>query len=149
MNEDMLVRKIENGTVIDHISSGKGLKVLKILKIDDDNTAVLVSGVKSSKFGKKDIVKVENKELSESEVNKISLFAQNATLNIIEDGRIREKRKITLPKVLEGITKCPNTNCISCSSEPIKSRFLVDRTEPVRLRCFYCERLFSAEEILV
>lgn len=149
MEEKMIVRKIENGSVIDHIAVGRGLKVIYILNINPDETAVLLMNVPSKKLGRKDIVKIENRELTSNEVNKISLIASNATLNIIKNGEIKEKKKVILPNVLEDIIKCPNTNCITNSNEPIKTKFFFEKKEPVRLRCWYCEKTFSSEEILI
>jgi len=147
--EEMIVRKIENGSVIDHIAVGKGLKVINILNINPYETAVLLMNVPSKKLGRKDIVKIENRKLTSDEVNKISLIAPNATLNIIENEKIKEKRKVILPDVLENIIKCPNMNCITNSNEPIKTKFFVEKKGPVKLRCFYCEKLFNSEEIVI
>jgi len=149
MKENILVRKIENGSVIDHIEAGNGLKVLNILKINQDKTVVLLMNVPSKKLGKKDIVKIENKELTENEVNKISLVAPNATLNIIKNGEVKYKKKVVLPNILENIVKCPNINCITNSNEPIKTKFVVESKEPVKIRCWYCEKVFSSKEFAI
>jgi aspartate carbamoyltransferase regulatory subunit len=145
--EELIVRKIENGSVIDHIAVGKGLKVVDILKINPDETAVVLINVPSKKFGRKDIVKVENKILTTNEVNKISLIASNATLNIIENGEVRSKKKVSLPDSLEDVIRCPNNNCITNFNEPVKTKFFVEKKEPVKLRCHYCEKIFGLEEI--
>jgi aspartate carbamoyltransferase regulatory subunit len=147
--EEMIVRKIENGSVIDHITAGNGLKVINILNLNPEETAVLLINVPSQKIRRKDIVKIENRELTSNEVNKISLVAPNATLNINENGKVREKRKVILTKILEDIIKCPNTSCITNSNEPIKTKFIVEKKEPVKLRCWYCERAFSSDEIVI
>ena len=149
MKENILVRKIENGSVIDHIEAGNGLKVLNILKINQDKTVVLLMNVPSKKLGRKDIVKIENKELTENEVNKISLVAPNATLNIIKNGEVKYKKKVVLPNILENIVKCPNINCITNSNEPIKTKFVVESKEPVKIRCWYCEKVFSSKEFAI
>jgi len=147
--EELIVRKIENGSVIDHITSGKGLKVANILNLNPDETVVLLMNVPSKKLGRKDIVKVENRILTSEEVNKISLIAPHASLNIIENREVKEKRKVELPNTLENIVKCPNNNCITNSNEPIKTKFFVEKREPVKLRCFYCEKIFNSEEIII
>lgn len=149
MEEKLIVRKIENGSVIDHIAFGKGLKVINILNINPDETAVLLMNVPSEKLGRKDIVKIENRELTLNEVNKISLIAPNATLNVIENGEVKEKKKVVLPDILENIVKCPNTNCITNSNEPIKTKFIVEKKEPLKLRCWYCEKIFNSEEVII
>ncbi|MEM5829148.1 MAG: aspartate carbamoyltransferase regulatory subunit [Candidatus Aenigmatarchaeota archaeon] len=148
--EELLVRKIKNGTVIDHIPAGKSLKVVDILKFDSSSneTVVILINASSKKLGKKDIVKIENRELTKDETNKIALIAPNATINIIRDWEVVEKRKVILPEILEGIVKCPNSNCITNSNEPIITKFLIQRREPLKLKCWYCERSFRVEEIL-
>jgi len=145
MEEDkLLVRKIKNGSVIDHIKAGNGLKVLDVLKITPDNTAVVMLNVQSKRFGKKDIVKIENKELNNFEINKIAILAPNATLNIIKDWKVVDKKKVMMPKIVEGILKCPNSNCIT-NYEPVKTRFCVEERG---LRCWYCERIFRVNEVI-
>ena len=149
MMDELMVRKIENGSVIDHIIAGEGMKVINILKLNPNESAVLLMNVPSKKLGRKDIVKIENRRLTTNEVNKISIISPTATLNIIENRNVKEKKKVVLPNVLESIIKCPNTNCITNSNEPIKTKFIVEKKEPVKLRCFYCERIFSSDEIII
>jgi len=146
--KELMVKKINNGSVIDHITVGAGLKVINILNITSDETAVLLINVESKKLGRKDIVKIENRELTENEINKISLIAPNATLNIIKNGEVKEKRRVSLPNFLEDVIKCPNSNCITNSNEPVKTKFFFEKKEPIKLRCFYCEKLFNSEEII-
>ncbi|MHC1631333.1 MAG: aspartate carbamoyltransferase regulatory subunit [Methanotrichaceae archaeon] len=136
------VTPIGNGTVIDHISAGQALNVLKILGIHrtTDVTISVLMNVTSRSLGKKDIVKVENRELKEDEVNKIALITPGATINIIRDREVVEKYKVDMPDVILGVARCPNPNCISNTEEPIKSQFLVKSKNPVVLRCIYCEQ---------
>jgi aspartate carbamoyltransferase regulatory subunit len=139
---ELRVKPIKNGTVIDHIAGGQALNVLKILGISGttDATVSVVMNVESKKLGKKDIVKVEDRELKEEEVNKIALIAPAATINIIRDYSVVEKRTVDLPDEIVGVVRCQNPSCISNSSEPIKSRMLVKAKNPVLLRCIYCEQ---------
>jgi aspartate carbamoyltransferase regulatory subunit len=139
---ELRVKPIKNGTVIDHIAGGQALNVLKILGISGttDATLSVVMNVESKKLGKKDIVKVEDRELKEEEVNRIALIAPAATINIIRDYSVVEKRTVDLPDEIVGVVRCQNPSCISNSSEPIKSRMLVKAKNPVLLRCIYCEQ---------
>lgn len=139
---ELRVKPIKNGTVIDHIAGGQALNVLKILGISGttDATVSVVMNVDSKKLGKKDIVKVEDRELKEEEVNKIALIAPAATINIIRDYNVVEKRTVDLPDEIVDVVRCQNPSCISNSSEPIKSRMLVKAKNPVLLRCIYCEQ---------
>jgi aspartate carbamoyltransferase regulatory subunit len=146
--KELLVRKIENGTVIDHIPAGFGLKVASLLNLEKTHsTSVILMNVESKKLGKKDVVKVENRELTEKEVSKIALIAPSATLNIIRDWKVVEKKQISLPKILEEVIKCPNKNCIT-NYEEINSKFIVEEKEPLKLRCYFCERVFTREEVI-
>lgn len=136
------VTPIGNGTVIDHIPAGQALNVLKILGIDKttDATISVLMNVTSRRSGKKDVVKVEDRELKEEEVNKISLIAPGATINIIRDCRVVEKRTVDMPDLIVGVLRCPNPSCISNTDEPIKSQLIVKSKNPVVLRCVYCEQ---------
>ncbi|RLF31243.1 MAG: aspartate carbamoyltransferase regulatory subunit [Thermoplasmata archaeon] len=141
--KELRVQPIKNGTVIDHIPAGMALKVLHILGIPHKGAESIVSvamNVRSKIMGKKDIVKVEDRELEPKEVDKIALIAPRATINIIRDYEVVEKHRVKLPKEVIGILKCPNPTCISNSNEPIESRFIVINDNPPRLRCYYCER---------
>lgn len=146
--KELLVRKIENGTVIDHIQAGIGLKVASLLNLEKSHfTSVILMNVWSKKLGKKDVVKIENRELTGKEVNRIALIAPSATLNIIRNWEVVEKREISLPKILEEVIKCPNKNCIT-NYEEISSKFIVEEKEPLKLRCYFCERVFTREEVI-
>ena len=140
----MRVRSIKHGTVIDHITAGQALNVLRILGISGTSTAVVsvAMNVPSGVLGLKDIVKVEDRELEEEEVDRISLIAPNATINIIRDFEVIGKHKVDLPERLEGVVKCDNPNCISNTNEPVISRFAVNK-KPVELRCIYCDHVIS------
>jgi aspartate carbamoyltransferase regulatory subunit len=139
---ELRVKPIKSGTVIDHIAGGQALNVLKILGISGttDATVSVVMNVESKKLGKKDIVKVEDRELKEDEVNKIALIAPEATINIIRDYNVIEKRNVDLPDEIVGVVRCQNPSCISNTTEPIKSRMLIKAKNPVLLRCTYCEQ---------
>jgi len=142
--KEMRVRRIEHGTVIDHITAGQALNVLRILGVSGTTSAVVsvAMNVPSGAIGSKDIVKVEGRELEEEEVDRISLIAPDATINIIRDYEVIEKYRVDLPERLEGVVKCANPNCISNTNEPVISKFLVNK-KPVELRCIYCDHVIS------
>lgn len=139
--KELKVQPIKDGTVIDHITPGNALKVLKILGIEGKGASIISIAINVvGKRGKKDIVKIENRELDSNEVNKIALIAPNATINIIRNYEVIEKRRVVVPDEIIGIVRCPNPNCISNSKEPIKSKFIVTKRQPLRIKCYYCER---------
>ncbi|HDM36176.1 MAG TPA: aspartate carbamoyltransferase regulatory subunit [Candidatus Syntrophoarchaeum butanivorans] len=144
--QELRVRKIENGTVIDQITAGQALNVLKILGITGSTDAVisLVMNVPSKKMGLKDIVKIEDRELDPGEVDRIALIAPRAKINIIRAYDVVEKHSVYLPRVIQGILRCANPNCISNTNEPVRSKFVVEGSEDKPIfRCFYCEERFE------
>ena len=146
----LLVRRIKDGTVIDHIEGGKALLVLRALAITgkEGNVITVALNVPSSKHGKKDIIKVENRFLETNETNKLALIAPRTTINIIKDYKLVEKRKIQLPYSISGIFKCPNLKCITNSGEEIKSAIDVIDKEKMVLKCRYCARAISVDELV-
>ena len=144
------VSKIKEGTVIDHITSGHALDVIKILGITGraEGVVTVAINVPSKRSGMKDMVKVEGRELNPKEVDKIALLAPHATINIIRDYKVTEKERVKLPKVIRGILKCANPACISNSKEPVQPTFYVDKEEPLRLRCHYCGYIMEKEDVL-
>ena len=150
MSETTLrVSKIRDGTVIDHITAGHALDVLKILRITDNVKGVVTVGmnVPSKTLGLKDMVKIEGRELKSEEVDKIALLAPHASINIIRNYEVVDKQVVRLPDIIREAVKCANPACISNSKEPVKSTFYVDNKEPLRLRCHYCGYIMEKKDI--
>lgn len=134
---ELRVAKIRNGTVIDHVTGGQALNVLSILGIDGSAGLSVSVGmnVPSDRLGRKDVVKVENRELSQSEVDVISLIAPEATINIIREFDVVQKNRVDRPETVVGLLSCPNHNCITNGNEPVETKFtVVDEG----VRCTYC-----------
>ena len=144
------VSKIKNGTVIDHITGGHALDVIKILGITGRvNWVVTVAiNVPSKKLGTKDMVKIEGRELESEEVDKIALLAPHATINIVRNYKVVEKQRVKLPNIIREIVKCANPACISNSKEPVQPTFYVDSEEPLHLRCHYCGYIMEKQDVL-
>ena len=146
IDKTLKVQKIENGTVIDHISAGKGWEVVKLLELEEYNgTVTLLSNAYSKTKGKKDVIKVENKQLDKKEVNKVALEAPEASVNLITNFEVKEKINVSLPTEVAGILKCTTPVCVTYS-EPCETCFAVESKDPLALRCAYCERLQSKVE---
>lgn len=147
MTRELIVKPIKDGTVIDHIAAGQALNVLRILGVSSHDTGMvtMAMNVDSGTMGRKDIVKLADRELSPREVDKIALISQRATINIIRDYEVVDKYRVTLPGVIEGVVQCVNRNCITNTSEPVVTRFKVVSEDPVRMRCMYCERSIREE----
>ena len=146
----MNIDSIQNGVVIDHITANKSLHILKILGLPDDDiiNVTVAMNVSSKETGRKDIVKIENREIDHQELNQIALIAPKATINIIKDYKVVKKDQIILPEVITSLIKCTNEKCITnYENEPITSRFNVIESQPPVLRCHYCEKLIKNEDI--
>jgi len=144
------VSKIKDGTVIDHITGGYALDVIKILGITGraGGIVTIAINVPSKRLKRKDIVKVEGRMLASAEVDKIALVAPHATINIIRNYKVVEKQRVKLPKVIRGIVKCANPACISNSNEPVQSTFYVEQEDPLLLKCHYCGYVMEKADVL-
>lgn len=141
------VSKIEDGTVLDHIPAGNARTLLRLLDVPEDRVVSVIMNVESTTIGRKDILKIEDKELDEEEVTSAALFAPNATLNVIEDYDVVEKRDLEIPDRVEGVLDCPNPDCITNADEPVEARFAVVERDPVVLRCDFCEDRFDHDDL--
>jgi aspartate carbamoyltransferase regulatory subunit len=144
-----MVRRIKEGTVIDHIDEGKGLQVLAALQIDggDGSLITIALNVPSGKFKKKDIIKVENKFLVDDDTNKLAVIAPKATINIIKNYKLVEKRRVSLPNEIDRIFRCSNPECITNSQEHIESIMDVMDKEGRVLKCRYCGRVLDVNQL--
>ncbi|XHH09981.1 MAG: aspartate carbamoyltransferase regulatory subunit [Candidatus Bathyarchaeia archaeon] len=148
--KELRVSKIKDGTVIDHISGGYALDVVKILGITgkENRVMTITINVPSKHLGTKDIVKIEGRALNAGEVNRIALVAPHASINIIKNYAVVEKLEVKLPPVIEGIVKCANPVCVTNSGEPVGSKFSVESVEPLVLKCHYCGYLLEKTDVL-
>jgi aspartate carbamoyltransferase regulatory subunit len=146
---DLMVRRIKEGTVIDHIDEGKGLQVLNALQIDgrDGSLITIALNVPSGKFKKKDIIKVENKFLKDDDTNKLAVIAPKATINMIKEYKLVEKRRVSLPNEIDRIFRCSNPDCITNSTEHIESVMDVINKQGMVLKCRYCARVLDVNEL--
>ena len=146
---ELMVRRIKEGTVLDHIDEGKGLQVLNALRIDgkDGSLITIALNVPSGKFKKKDIIKVENKFLKDDDTNKLAVIAPKATINIIKDYKLIEKRRVALPNEIDRIFRCSNPDCITNSTEHIESVMDVIDKEGRVLKCRYCSRVLDVNKL--
>lgn len=146
---ELMVRRIKEGTVIDHIDEGKGLQVLSALQIDgrDGSLITIALNVPSGKFKKKDIIKVENKFLADDDTNKLAVIAPKATINIIKNYKLVEKRRVSLPNEIDRIFRCSNPDCITNSYEHIESVMDVIDKEGRVLKCRYCGRVLDVNRL--
>ena len=146
-SDDVRLIPIANGTVLDHLPTGSALKVLEILGLEKPEGAVTIAlNTESKGLGKKDLVFIEGKELSEEEIGKIGLIAEGATLNLIRDHAVKKKGKVVMPDHADGLLTCMNPKCISVI-EALPSRFFISKN-PLRAKCIYCEKQMNGQEII-
>ena len=139
--KELQVSAIENGTVIDHIPAQNVFKVIKILGLDECKEQILFgTNLDSKKYGKKGIVKVSNRFFQSEEINKIGLAAPTATLIVIKDYQVVDKKKVGIPDKIIKVVRCVNPNCIT-NHENIITRFNVIDKQDIRLQCHYCEKI--------
>jgi aspartate carbamoyltransferase regulatory subunit len=148
--ETMLVQKISDGTVIDHVTAGKALSVLRLLGNPQDRgvTVALVMNVRSSKMGRKDILKVEGVELSDEQIQKLALIAPLASVNIVRSYQVSQKKKAVLPDIITGVLRCTATTCVSVrEKDSVLSVFSLVSSSPLVYQCKYCGRGLTEQEI--
>ena len=145
---ELQITALKNGIVIDHIPSEKVFTIVELLKLKGYNEVVTVAiNLKSTSLGKKGIIKIEDKVLDESELNKIALLSDHVTINIIENYKVVKKMKLEKLDEIIGLMKCDNSKCIS-NHETINTKFnRVKDSETTKYKCYYCERIISEEEI--
>lgn len=140
------VSALREGTVIDHLVAGTALKVLSVLGLNFEGAVTIGLNLDSRKSARKDIIKIERRELTPAEVARIALISPRATFSIIRDFKVVRKFTPELPAVVDGLVRCPNPSCIS-NANWVVTKFLVVRPDPLRVRCHYCERSLKKEEI--
>ena len=144
---ELKISAIQDGTVIDHIPTDATFKVADILGLMNHNDVVSIAfNLQSKSIGRKGIVKVAGKSLTQEEVNKIAIVAPDATVNIIKNFNVREKIKVKLPEVVNNVVKCSNPVCIT-NSEQVSTKFYVLKKDPLKIKCHYCERSMGKEDI--
>ncbi len=134
----MNIDSIRNGVVIDHITAGGGMKLYDLLGLDSlDCPVALINNVASRKRGKKDIIKIDAD--IDVDLDIIGYIDPDATVNIIRDGVLVEKRTMQLPEMLTNVIECKNPRCITSCEQELPHIFkLTDREQKV-YRCLYCE----------
>ena len=134
----MKIDSIKNGIVLDHITAGRAMEIYNSLGLDKlDCSVAIIKNVKSSKMGKKDIIKISDN--FEVNFDVLGYIDPDVTVCVIENGGVKSKHKVELPQMLTNIAKCRNPRCITSVEQEIDHVFkLVDREKQI-YRCIYCE----------
>ncbi len=141
------VGKIEEGFVLDHIDAGQSLTIYHLLQLDKlDCTVAIIKNAKSSKKGKKDILKVEC-GIDQLNLDVLAFIDHNITVNVIKDGEIVDKKTLILPKEIKNVIKCHNPRCITSIEQELPHIFLLADEEKEVYRCKYCEEKYSKRRL--
>ena len=144
-NEEIMlnVGKIEEGFVLDHIKAGKSLELYKHLQLNKlDCTVAIIKNARSSKLGKKDILKVEC-SIDMLDLDVLAFIDHNITVNVIKNGEIVEKKALTLPGQIRNVIRCHNPRCITSIEQELPHIFYLADPEREIYRCKYCEEKYS------
>ena len=147
-HEELVVSALENGTVLDHIPAENVYKALDILNLRGIESQITIGiNLNSKIYGKKGIIKIADKFFEDHELNKLALIAPKATVNIIRDFKVVEKKKLVMPEEIIGIAKCRNPKCVT-NHQPIKTRFTtIAEGDNISLLCHFCEKITSSRHI--
>ena len=134
----MIIGKIEDGIVLDHIQAGQGMRLYEILNLDKlDCEVALIQNAPSGKMGRKDILKID--KLIDLDIDAVGFVDPGITVNIIENGERVKRGKPELPERIVDIVKCKNPRCITTIEQELPQVFnLTDRKNKI-YRCAYCE----------
>jgi len=134
----MNIDSIKNGFVIDHIKAGNSMLVYKYLNLGElDCPVAIIKNVNSRKMGKKDIIKIDAD--IDLDLNVLGYINHDATVNVVKNGEIVEKKHLALPETVTGVIKCKNPRCITTTEQEITHIFKLTDKENRVYRCIYCE----------
>ncbi|MBD3303789.1 aspartate carbamoyltransferase regulatory subunit [Candidatus Woesearchaeota archaeon] len=145
-NKGLMVQKIENGIVIDHIPKMASSRIVRMLHLHDRFEFYNGINCRSNKLGRKDFIKIVKGDLSNEELNKIAMVAPGATVMRIKGFEIVEKIPITISDEIKNLVKCPNTGCITNQEPYKKTHFIKLSDKPLKIKCRFCERTFKEGE---
>ncbi len=137
------IDSLQNGIVIDHITSGNAMRIYELLNLEKiDCCVAVIRNAKSAKYGKKDIIKID--AVFDVNLDVLGFVDNRVTVCTIVDGKLANKEKITLPKELKNVIKCKNPRCISVSEDGINHLFYLCDEKEHRYRCIYCEQEYGS-----
>ena len=139
------ITSIKDGIVIDHIRAGLGMEIYKLLDLKDIKSEVaIILNAKSTRFGKKDILKIANN--IRINLDAVSIIDPTATINIIENEKVVKKLELELPERATDILTCQNPKCISTSEREVQSEFILINKEEKTYKCAFCGHIYDVEE---
>lgn len=140
------VSAIKNGTVIDHIPCGSALRILKFIDFTKEQVTIGLN-LKSRKMQFKDIIKIQDRQITSLEIHQLAILAPTASVNIIHNYEVVKKVPVTLPETIESILLCPNKKCVTRQEKADTFFFVHKEGRKVLLRCKFCEKCFEQDEL--
>ena len=141
------VGKIEEGFVLDHIQAGKGMRIYELLELDKlDCCVALIKNARSSKLGRKDIIKIEC-DVNMLDLDVLGFIDHNITVNVIKSGDIVEKKELKLPKQIKNVIRCKNPRCITSIEQELPQIFVLADPNKEVYGCKYCEEKFDKQNL--
>ena len=142
----MNIGQIKDGIVLDHITAGRSMEIYNVLNLDKlDCTVAMIQNAESTKMGKKDIIKIST--LMDLNFDVLGYLDSGITVNIIRDGKVAERRHLTLPERVVGVIKCKNPRCITSVEQELVHEFKLTDPAKKAYRCIYCEQAASSGSV--
>ncbi len=139
------VGSISEGFVLDHIQAGKSMEIYKHLHLDQlDCCVAIIKNAKSNKMGRKDIMKIEC-PIDFMDLDILGFIDHTITVNIIQDEKVVDKKRLTLPKEIRNVIRCKNPRCITSIEQGLDHVFVLTDEETQTYRCKYCEEKYSGK----
>ena len=136
------IDSLEKGLVIDHIEAGRSMEIYRVLELDKlDCSVAIIKNARSNKTGRKDIIKIEDR--IDIDLDVLGFIDPHITVNIIDDGKIIEKKQMKLPERVTNVVKCKNPRCITSIEQGLDHIFVLTDPEKEVYRCKYCEEKYD------
>ena len=134
----MIIGQIRDGIVLDHITAGKGMDIYKILGLGElDCVVAMIKNADSVKMGKKDIIKIGR--VIDLDFAVLGYIDPGITVNIIRDGALAKRERLTLPDRITDVIRCRNPRCITSVEQELPHIFNLTDEKRAIYRCIYCE----------
>ena len=149
LDETLALASISHGTVIDHIPAGQGMRLHRLLQLDNAKVCVTIGlNLYSPTMGKKDMIKIEGIELSPEAASKLAVFAPSTTIAIIKNSEVAGKFSVSMPEVIADVIQCPNPMCVTNYEKTDRLFYVNPAGKNNFLRCKYCEKTYMQDEII-
>lgn len=135
---------LKEGIVLDHIQAGKSLDIYYHLGLDKltDCQVAIIKNAKSSKMGRKDIIKIEG-VMDHLDLQVLGYIDHNITVNFIRDNQIVGKKTLSLPQKITNVIHCKNPRCITSIEQELPNVFYLADEKTETYRCLYCEEKYN------